>query len=395
MMNSKVMIGKDVISRVNFEQHFYDCKSVLVLYDLQGNICDIKYKLKKILPKDLKISFFKIKGDEYADVDSLNKYAEFALNNQTDLIIACGSDVAFNMGKALKFMLACGLQRFDTKFDNEKNKANDLTIKSIEPENTDIKQSETIKTTDIEKNKNINLICIAVASGNHQNYLTGQFEVFDKKADTMYRMNKQNSIADTIMLDNKMFDKMSDIAKLGDWLGSLFMALLAIANIRQMQDKVNAMAAIDILSVQQLSLVDLASAQMFAGYDFLRLKNNLLDEVILSIKKLTSAKYSLILVLIMRKNITSIIEALGADDIELLDCPFGISADNEKNWKEELCVAVQNKIAQYFEDKDIPCELNSLGVNSKQLEEIFDELTKTFGESENLAKLKDIVYSNY
>ncbi len=51
MMNSKVMIGKDVLSKLNFEQDFCDCKSVLVIYDLQGNLCDIKYKLKKIFPK--------------------------------------------------------------------------------------------------------------------------------------------------------------------------------------------------------------------------------------------------------------------------------------------------------------------------------------------------------
>ena len=51
MMNSKVMIGKDVLSKLNFEQDFCDCKSVLVIYDLQGNLCDIKYKLKKYSQK--------------------------------------------------------------------------------------------------------------------------------------------------------------------------------------------------------------------------------------------------------------------------------------------------------------------------------------------------------
>ena len=47
------------------------------------------------------------------------------------------------------------------------------------------------------------------------------------------------------------------------------------------------------------------------------------------------------------------------------------------------------------EDKDIPNQLNAIGLNSKQMEEIFDELSLAFGASENLSKLKDIVYSNY
>ena len=70
-------------------------------------------------------------------------------------------------------------------------------------------------------------------------------------------------------------------------------------------------------------------------------------------------------------------------------------AEFEEKWTDEFCSDVQNKIQQYFEDKDIPAELNAIGLNSKQMEEIFDELSLAFGESENLSKLKDIVYSNY
>lgn len=217
----------------------------------------------------------------------------------------------------------------------------------------------------------------------------------DKKSDILYRMNKHNCLADMVMLDKKMFDKMSEIGMLGDWLGALFMALLAIANINEPENKANAVAAIDILSVQNLQLIDLVSAEMYAGHDFLSLKNNLLNEYILSVKKIANAKYSLILLLTMRKNIECVIEKITGQDISLLGCPFVIVADSEEKWKGELCRFLQNKIQQYFEDKDIPNQLNAIGLNSKQMEEIFDELSLAFGASENLSKLKDIVYSNY
>ena len=111
MMNSKVMIGKDVLSKLNFEQDFCDCKSVLVIYDLQGNLCDIKYKLKKIFPKNLKVSYFKIKSEDYVQINELNKCAELVINSNVDMIVACGGEVACNMGKALKYMLDCGRDR--------------------------------------------------------------------------------------------------------------------------------------------------------------------------------------------------------------------------------------------------------------------------------------------
>ena len=88
MMNSKVMIGKDVLSKLNFEQDFCDCKSVLVIYDLQGNLCDIKYKLKKIFQKNLKVSYFKIKSEDYVQINELNKCAELVINSNVDMIVA-------------------------------------------------------------------------------------------------------------------------------------------------------------------------------------------------------------------------------------------------------------------------------------------------------------------
>lgn len=391
MMNSKVMIGKDVLSKLNFEQDFCDCKSVLVIYDLQGNLCDIKYKLKKIFPRNLKVSYFKIKSEDYVQINELNKCAELVINSNVDMIVACGGEVACNMGKALKYMLDCGSKEFAINLSDNKKAIEDSDVNI----GSNCESVDVVEKTNTKTNKNITLICVGVASGGYQNLLTGEFEVLDKKSDILYRMNKHNCLADMVMLDKKMFDKMSEIGMLGDWLGALFMALLAIANINEPENKVNAMAAIAILSVQNLQLIDLVSAEMYAGYDFLSLKNNLLNEYILSTKKLTNAKYSLIMLLTMRKNIVCVIDKLTSQDISLLGCPFGIVADIEEKWKEEFCSVVQNKIQQYFEDKDIPAELNAIGLNSKQMEEIFDELSLAFGESENLSKLKDIVYSNY
>lgn len=391
MMNSKVMIGKDVLSKLNFEQDFCDCKSVLVLYDLQGNLCDIKYKLKKILPKNLKVAYFKIKSEDYVQINELNKCAELVVNSNVDMIVACGGEVACNMGKALKYMLDCGSKEFAINLSDNKKAIEDSDVNI----GSNCESVDVVEKTNTKTNKNIAFVCVGVASGGHQNFLTGEFEVLDKKTDILYRMKKHTCLADMVMLDKKMFDKMSEIAKLGDWLGALFMALLAIANINEPENKVNAMAAIDILSVQNLQLIDLVSAEMYAGYDFLSLKNNLLNEYILSTKKFTNAKYSLIMLLTMRKNIVCVIDKLTSQDISLLGCPFGIVADSEEKWKEEFCSVVQNKIQQYFEDKDIPAQLNAIGLNSKQMEEIFDELSLAFGESENLSKLKDIVYSNY
>lgn len=391
MMNSKVVIGKDVLSKLNFEQDFCDCKSVLVIYDLQGNLCDIKYKLKKIFPKNLKVSYFKIKSEDYVQINELNKCAELVINSNVDMIVACGGEVACNMGKALKYMLDCGSKEFAINLSDNK--------KAIEYSDVNIgsncESADVVEKTNTKTNKKLTLVCVGVASGGYQNLLTGEFEVLDKKSDILYRMNKHNCLADMVMLDKKMFDKMSEIGMLGDWLGALFMALLAIANINEPENKANAVAAIDILSVQNLQLIDLVSAEMYAGHDFLSLKNNLLNEYILSVKKIANAKYSLILLLTMRKNIECVIEKITGQDISLLGCPFGIVADSEEKWKGELCRFLQNKIQQYFEDKDIPNQLNAIGLNSKQMEEIFDELSLAFGASENLSKLKDIVYSNY
>ncbi len=391
MMNSKVMIGKDVLSKLNFEQDFCDCKSVLVIYDLQGNLCDIKYKLKKIFPKNLKVSYFKIKSEDYVQINELNKCAELVINSNVDMIVACGGEVACNMGKALKYMLDCGSKEFAINLSDNKKAIEDSDVNI----GSNCESVDVVEKTNTKTNKNITLICVGVASGGHQNFLTGEFEVLDKKSDILYRMNKHNCLADMVMLDKKMFDKMSEIGMLGDWLGALFMALLAIANINEPENKANAVAAIDILSVQNLQLIDLVSAEMYAGLDFLSVKNNLLNEYILSVKKIANAKYSLILLLTMRKNIECVIEKITGQDISLLGCPFGIVADSEEKWKGELCRFLQNKIQQYFEDKDIPNQLNAIGLNSKQMEEIFDELSLAFGASENLSKLKDIVYSNY
>lgn len=391
MMNSKVMIGKDVLSKLNFEQDFCDCKSVLVIYDLQGNLCDIKYKLKKIFPKNLKVSYFKIKSEDYVQINELNKCAELVVNSNVDMIVACGGEVACNMGKALKYMLDCGSKEFAINLSDNKKAIEDTDVNI----GSNCESADVVEKTNTKTNKNFTLVCVGVASGGYQNLLTGEFEVLDKKSDILYRMNKHNCLADMVMLDKKMFDKMSEIGMLGDWLGALFMALLAIANINEPENKANSVAAIDILSVQNLQLIDLVSAEMYAGHDFLSLKNNLLNEYILSVKKIANAKYSLILLLTMRKNIECVIENITGQDISLLGCPFGIVADSEEKWKGELCRFLQNKIQQYFEDKDIPNQLNAIGLNSKQMEEIFDELSLAFGASENLSKLKDIVYSNY
>lgn len=391
MMNSKVMIGTDVLSKLNFEQDFCDCKSVLVIYDLQGNLCDIKYKLKKIFPKNLKVSYFKIKSEDYVQINELNKCAELVINSNVDMIVACGGEVACNMGKALKYMLDCGSKEFAINLSDNKKAIEDTDVNI----GSNCESADVVEKTNTKTNKKLTLVCVGVASGGYQNLLTGEFEVLDKKSDILYRMNKHNCLADMVMLDKKMFDKMSEIGMLGDWLGALFMALLAIANINEPENKANAVAAIDILSVQNLQLIDLVSAEMYAGHDFLSLKNNLLNEYILSVKKIANAKYSLILLLTMRKNIECVIEKITGQDISLLGCPFGIVADSEEKWKGELCRFLQNKIQQYFEDKDIPNQLNAIGLNSKQMEEIFDELSLAFGASENLSKLKDIVYSNY
>ncbi len=391
MMNSKVMIGKDVLSKLNFEQDFCDCKSVLVIYDLQGNLCDIKYKLKKIFPRNLKVSYFKIKSEDYVQINELNKCAELVINSNVDMIVACGGEVACNMGKALKYMLDCGSKEFAINLSDNKKAIEDTDVNI----GSNCESADVVEKTNTKTNKNLTLVCVGVASGGYQNLLTGEFEVLDKKSDILYRMNKHNCLADMVMLDKKMFDKMSEIGMLGDWLGALFMALLAIANINEPENKANAVAAIDILSVQNLQLIDLVSAEMYAGHDFLSVKNNLLNEYILSVKKIANAKYSLILLLTMRKNIECVIEKITGQDISLLGCPFGIVADSEEKWKGELCRFLQNKIQQYFEDKDIPNQLNAIGLNSKQMEEIFDELSLAFGASENLSKLKDIVYSNY
>ena len=84
-------------------------------------------------------------------------------------------------------------------------------------------------------------------------------------------------------------------------------------------------------------------------------------------------------------------------DIELMGSVYGIESycGDEKLWKDNFYNEIQKRLDSYFADKDIPKQLNEIGLNSAQIEDIFEELEGFYGQSETLSKLKDMVYSNY
>ena len=79
-----------------------------------------------------------------------------------------------------------------------------------------------------------------------------------------------------------------------------------------------------------------------------------------------------------------------------LDLPYGIELSEDENlWKDSFYKVIEGKLNKYFADKDIPKKLNEIGLNSDLIEKIFEELIVSFGESEELSRLKDNVYMNY
>lgn len=372
MINSKIIVGKDSISKLNYEGFYNECKSILIIYDMLSEINSTKSKIKKAFGKDIKITFFKVKSLEYANTEIVDSCLKVLKDISADLIICAGTQISHNVGKAVKYILNCNMNSFGDVCDKKE----------------DIKN--------LEQNNDIKLIFITDASGNHQQILTGYFEILDNKSNTLYRFNKQCTIPYAVLVDEKVLDKLSNTAKLGIRIASLIMGLIVITNVVKEQDKIAAMTAMDICFDENSNLSNLLTAEMYAGYDFLNLKDNVLNEFILSAIDETGEIYSLILLLTMKKSIKNLVSSLSAEDIKLLGLPFNIeNVQNDDDWREKFAGIIENKLKIYFDDKDIPKKLNEIGLNSKQIEDIFEELNSSLGYSENLAKLKDICYINY
>lgn len=370
MINSKIIVGKDSIKKLSFESYFKDAKSVFLIADLQGDISGAKRMVKKALGKNIKVTCFQLKANEYADILSVDKCFDMVKQSQVDLIVCIGSEVAINTAKAIKYMLSCNVEKFEDILNVQQN---DIVASGME------------------------IINVCIGALNHQQVLSGYFEVKDITKNVFYRFNKQIVTPYAVISDDKAMDKLSEVNKLGIKLATLIMALIAIINETNEQNKLASMSAIEIVTNDMVASSNLILAEMYAGYDFINLKNNLLNEFVLTAKSYTSEVYSLILLLAMKNNVKSLVDMLNISDIELIGQVFGIESycGDEKLWKDNFYREIQNRLDSYFSDKDIPKQLNEIGLNSAQIENIFEELESFYGNSELLSKLKDIVYSNY
>ena len=364
MLNSKFIIGKDSLSKLLGEETLITKKSVLVIYDIQADILGAKGKIKKVLPATLKSKFVKVKSNFFADMTEVKKCLDILYQCEVDIIIYVGNEVTQSIAKAVKVFASYNVQAV-SDLQGDLNVVNDILS-----------------------------ICIPVSSGDHQALVTGCFDIMDKKENGYYRIKNQIAIPDILLLDERLLDKMSRIAKLGLELGTLFMSLIAVTSQEDLEKKNLSITAIKNISANNCSLSDLICAEMYAGLDYLAVQDNLLDEFCASVKKICDCKYSLLLVLTLRKNIACFVDKFTSRDISLLGGIYNIHTTDETEWKEQLKAIIQDKITQYFEDKDIPNEINELGINSAEAEEIFDELVENFGASDKLMTLKDIVYSN-
>lgn len=373
MVNAKLMLGQNVIDKLYFESVNSTFKSILVIFDMAGGFSGAKYKIKKSFNKDVKIKIVNLKDNKFAKSSDVDKCLGLVNTEGVDTVICVGSEIALNVGKAVKCFAVAGQKAFAYLQDNG--------------------ESEQV---DIDSKKNLNLIYIACMEGNHQFALTGAFEIMDNTQNTLYAMRRNAAVPDMVMIDNKMLDKFGGIARLGMELGILIMSLISISSIKNADKKFNSFAAIRIVGqAEQVGLSDLVSAEMYAGLDFSNIVGNVLHEFILRAVRLTGAKYHIMLTLIMQKNIKDLVFSLTDEDIALIGNIYGIQ--NCENWREKLCKVIHEKLECYFIEKDIPKLINEVGLNSTQIEQIAAELIKDTDNAglNNLSKIKDIVYNCY
>lgn len=376
-MNIKIMSGKDVISRLSFEQYFADCKKVLVICDLWAEICGAKRKIKKAFGKHTKLAFAKVQASSYAEVATLDNCLQKFKEVQADMIVCAGSQIACNLGKAIKYISSFNVGSFEDfcklKFENE--------------------SYEGVQKTQI--GESAKLVHLVTASGDHSQLLTGAFELFDKKKNTFYKFCKKEATPDVVMVEQKLLDKLSIIGLQGVELGTLAMGLIVLANSEEDADKINARAAINILGGQKPSFCDLYVAEMSAGYGFFGLKNNLLQELVFAIQTKTNLLYFQVLILLLKNSFQKLVDKLDNEDIKLLGNPYDLGVEDIDGWREAFGSLIQTKIDKYFDDKDVISCLNEAGLNSEDIEDIFAELIESFGQSELLTALKDLTYAGY
>lgn len=379
MIEGKIMSGKNVVSKLNFEQYFAGRKSVLVICDLSAEICGAKRKIKKAFSKEVKVTFAKIKASDYAEVAAVDSCLQSFKECNADLIVCVGDQVACNLGKAVQYISSTGAGCFA-----------DFCKLHFNEDGTVCKDNAQV----VEQSQ---LIYVATASGDHIGAFTGEFEVYDNKQNVFYRFDKSIAIPNVVMVDDSLLDKLSIIAGLGIELGVLTMSLLSLANCDE-ENKIVARTAITMLSGDtKPSLCDLCIAEMTAGQSFLNIKNNLLKEVVLGVQRKTGILFYQVLVLMFKKSYAQLVADLDYEDIKLLGKPYAIAEDceNIEDWRKAFCNVITEKLDKYFEDKDIPNCLNETGLNSDDIEQIFAELESSFGSSTLLTKLKDLTYASY
>lgn len=365
MICSKIMVGDNALSRLNFEGYIEGSKGVLVIYDMSADICGAKRRIKKSFAKDTPITFEHIKSANVAQSSEVDKCYLAASEAKADLVICVGGAACHNVGKAIKLMIRSGVKSFEELAASEQSADYAADVK---------------------------LILIVVASGNHQNMLNGFFEV--EQNDTLCRYNKKCAVADAVMVDGKLVDKLGKTAMNGLWLSAALTALISIGADGD-EAKIGALTAWNILTGEQLGGVNLIAAEMYAGEQFADIPGNYLNEFICSAKYLSGENFGVILCILLRGKVDKIVGALSAEDLSALGyCVDETDEQSVVSARAELCTSIESKMMKYFEDKDIPQVLGEAGLTSGVLEEIFDDLGTQY-DSSDVASFKDLVYACY
>ena len=121
MINSKIIVGKDSISKLNYEGFYNECKSILVIYDILSEINSTKSKIKKAFGKDIKITYFKVKALERANTEIVDSCLKVLKDISADLIICAGTQISHNVGKAVKYILTCNINSFGDICDKKED----------------------------------------------------------------------------------------------------------------------------------------------------------------------------------------------------------------------------------------------------------------------------------
>lgn len=352
---TKFMVGLDALERVSYEVYYHNCRNVLVIYDNDSDICGGKRKLKHILANNkINIKYVKVDGEKIATWKSVEQCYQLNKQNAVDCIICLGSSAVADIGKAVKALISIDKNSF-----------------------------EGVKEIDVDDK--IQLVVVLISTGDHCNLASGCFNVFDENNNIFYKFNCKNLSPNIVALDRQILDNISEFLALEMQLTALCMSFLALAYCENDNNKIYAMIAIDIIDKalkenKKLNLIEIISAQMYAGISFMNIKKNIVDEFVCQAMVRTNCCYDRIFLNAINSCFAETIFQIQKSDIAMIGNVFGATFKQNQadDWKEQIVKFINDKKDEYFANKNIAKGLSSIGLNEKDIQEIFEEMATAF-----------------